>query len=102
MSNQGVTAHSIGLAEPCRFRKMKVRPNHATIRKMQKIELIREAKLFCLIPRRTRKSRLEASGVALIDDSTAFVEFDNLNQIARIDVSLKRSRRNGIWHTPSL
>jgi hypothetical protein len=69
---------------------------------MQKLELIREAKLFRLIPGRTRKSRLEASGVALIDDSTAFVAFDNLNQIARIDVSLKRSRRNGIWHTPSL
>ena len=70
--------------------------------KMQKLELVREAKLFRLIPGRTRKSRLEASGVALIDDSTAFVAFDNLNQIARIDVSLKRSRQNGIWHTPSL
>ena len=69
---------------------------------MKQLELIREAKLFRLIPGRTRKSRLEASGVALIDDSTAFVAFDNLNQIARIDVSLKRSRHNGIWHTPSL
>ena len=69
---------------------------------MTKLELIREAKLFRLIPGRTRKSRLEASGVALIDDSTALVAFDNLNQIARIDVSLKPSRRNGIWHTPSL
>jgi hypothetical protein len=69
---------------------------------MKRLELIREAKLFRLIPGRTRKSRLEASGVALIDDSTALVAFDNLNQIARIDVSLKRSRQNGIWHTPSL
>jgi hypothetical protein len=69
---------------------------------MKKLELVREAKLFRLIPGRTRTSRLEASGIALIDDSTALVAFDNLNQIARIDVSLKRSRRNGIWHTPSL
>jgi hypothetical protein len=69
---------------------------------MTRLELIREAKLFRLIPGRTKKSRLEASGVALMDDSTVFVAFDNLNQIARIDVSLMRSRHNGIWHTPSL
>jgi hypothetical protein len=69
---------------------------------MQRLELVREEKLFRLIPGRTKNSRLEASGVALINDSTALVAFDNLNQIARIDVSLKRSRRNGIWHTPSL
>jgi hypothetical protein len=69
---------------------------------MKRLELIREAKLFRLIPGRTRDSRLEASGVALIDDSTAFVAFDNLNQIARVDVSLKRSRRNGFWRAPSL
>ena len=31
---------------------------------MKKLELIREAKLFRLIPGRTRKSRLEASGMA--------------------------------------
>jgi len=69
---------------------------------MMKLELIREEKLFRLIPGRTRKSRLEASGVAVVDDSTVFVVFDNLNQIARIDVSLKRSRRNGLRHAPSL
>ena len=69
---------------------------------MKKLELIREAKLFRLIPGRTRKSRLEASGIALADDATALVVFDSLNQIARIDVSLKPSRRNGIWHAPSL
>lgn len=67
-----------------------------------RLELVREAKLFRLIPGRTKESRLEASGVALIDDSTAFVAFDNLNQIARIDLSLKRSLHNGIWLTPSL
>ena len=69
---------------------------------MQKLELVREEKLFRLIPGRTKESRLEASGVVLIDDSTALVVFDSLNQIARIDVSLKRSRRNALWHAPSL
>jgi hypothetical protein len=69
---------------------------------MKRLELIREEKLFRLIPGRTKKSRLEASGVALVGDSTALVVFDSLNQIARIDVSLKRSRRNGIWPAPSL
>ena len=69
---------------------------------MKKLELIREEKLFRLLPGRTKNSRLEASGVALVNDSTAFIVFDNLNQIARVDVSLKRSRRNGLWHTPSL
>src|SRR5918995_4245642 len=69
---------------------------------MKRLELIREAKLFRVIPGRTKDSRLEASGVALIDDATAFVAFDNLNQIARVDVSLKRSRRNGFWRAPAL
>ena len=69
---------------------------------MKRLELIREEKLFRLIPGRTKKSRLEASGVALIGDSTALVVFDSLNQIARIDVSLKRSRRNRLSPSPSL
>ena len=56
----------------------------------QKLELIREEKLFRLLPRRTEKSRLEASGVALLDAKTALVVFDNLNQVARINLSLKR------------
>ena len=73
-----------------------------TVSGLKKLELIREEKLFRLIPRRTVESRLEASGVALMDDSTAFVAFDNLNQIARIEVSLKRSRLNGFWLAPSL
>ena len=69
---------------------------------MKKLELIREEKLFRLIPGRTKNSRLEASGIALVDRSTALVAFDNLNQIARVDLSLERSRRNALWHTPSL
>jgi len=59
----------------------------------RKLELIREEKLFRLLPGRTKRSRLEASGVALIDDHTALVVFDNLNQVARIDLSLKRKAR---------
>jgi len=66
------------------------------------LELVREQKLYRLIPGRTVTSRLEASGVALLDDSTALVVFDSLNQIAHIDISLKPSRRNRIWHAPSL
>jgi hypothetical protein len=69
---------------------------------MQKLELIREEKLFRLIPGRTKRSRLEASGVARISNNTVLVVFDNLNQIARIDVSLTPSSRNGIWPAPSL
>ena len=53
----------------------------------RKLELVREAKLFRLLPGKKESSRLEASGVALVDDTTALVIFDNLNQIARIDLS---------------
>ena len=69
---------------------------------MKKLELIREEKLFRLIRGRSKKSRLEASGVACATESTAFVVFDNLNQIASVDVSLKRSQRNALWPAPSL
>jgi len=72
------------------------------VRHMKTLELIREEKLFRLIPGRTKNSRLEASGIALVNDSTALVVFDNLNQIARIDASLKPSPQNGIWPAPSL
>ncbi len=67
-----------------------------------KLELIREEKLFRLLPRRTEKSRLEASGVALLDETTALVVFDNLNQVARIDLSLKRRQSNVLLPAPSL
>ena len=69
---------------------------------MKRLALIREEKLFRLIPGRTRKSRLEASGVALIDQSTALVVFDSLNLIARINLSLKPSRANRLVQAPSL
>jgi len=67
-----------------------------------KLELIREEKLFRLLPRRTDKSRLEASGVALLDETTTLVVFDNFNQVARIDLSLKRRRSNVLRPAPSL
>ena len=66
-----------------------------------KLELVREEKLFRLLPGR-RSSRLEASGVALVDDKTALVVFDNLNQVARIDLSLKRRASNRLMPAPSL
>ncbi len=69
---------------------------------VKKLELIREEKLFRLIQGRSKKSRLEASGVACATVSTAIVVFDNLNQIASIDISLKRSTRNVLWPAPSL
>jgi hypothetical protein len=58
--------------------------------------------LYRLLPGKKESSRLEASGVALVDDSTALVVFDNLNQIARIDLSFKRRRSNGLAPAPSL
>ena len=68
----------------------------------RKLELVREEKLFRLLPGKTERSRLEASGVALLDDKTALVVFDNLNQVARIDLSLKRRGSNVLLPAPSL
>jgi uncharacterized protein YjiK len=68
----------------------------------RKLELIREEKLFRLLRGRTKHSRLEASGVALVDDHTALVVFDNLNQVARINLSLKRHASNRLLPAPSL
>jgi hypothetical protein len=68
----------------------------------RKLELIREEKLFRLLPGRTKHSRLEASGVALLDDNTALVVFDNLNQVARINLSFKRHATNALLPAPSL
>lgn len=67
----------------------------------QKLELVREEKLHRLLPGKTKESRLEASGVALLDDTTALVVFDNLNQVARIDVSLEPRKTNRLTLAPS-
>jgi hypothetical protein len=68
----------------------------------RRLALVREAKLYRLLPGRLESSRLEASGVALVDDRTALVVFDNLNFVARIDLSLRRSPRNALLAAPSL
>ena len=68
----------------------------------RKLELVRESKLYRLLPGKKESSRLEASGVALVEDTTALVVFDNLNQIARIDLSLKVRKSNGLMPAPSL
>jgi hypothetical protein len=68
----------------------------------RKLELVRESKLYRLLPGKKENSRLEASGVALVADTTALVVFDNLNQVARIDLSLKRRPSNGLLPAPSL
>jgi hypothetical protein len=68
----------------------------------RKLELAREEKLFRLLPGRKESSRLEASGIALVDDTTALVVFDNLNQVARINLSLKRRASNRLLPAPSL
>ena len=68
----------------------------------QRLELVREEKLFRLLPGRDESSRLEASGIALVDDTTALVVFDNLNRVARIDLSLKRRKTNQFIPAPSL
>jgi len=68
----------------------------------KKLELVREEKLYRLVPGRGKRSRLEASGVALVDDQTALVIFDNMNLVARVDVSLKRRNTNLLLPAPSL
>jgi hypothetical protein len=67
-----------------------------------KLELVREAKLYRLLPGQTKGSRLEASGVALVDDATALVVFDNLNQVARVDLSLEPRKANRLLPAPSM
>ena len=68
----------------------------------EKLELVRESKLFELIPEKKPDSRLEASGVALVDDSTAAVIFDNLDLVALIDLSLEPRKSNRLVPAPSL
>lgn len=68
----------------------------------RRLELVREEKLFRLLPGRKESSRLEASGVAVVKGARALVVFDNLNQVASIDLSLKRQRSNRLFPAPSL
>jgi hypothetical protein len=67
-----------------------------------KLELIQEEKLYRILPGKKESSRLEASGVALVDANTALVIFDNLNQVARVDLSLEPGERNEFFMAPSI
>jgi hypothetical protein len=42
----------------------------------RKLELVREEKLFRLLPGRKESSRLEASEIALVDDTTGVARHD--------------------------
>lgn len=68
----------------------------------EKLELLRESKLYKLLPGKKKDSRLEASGVALVDDATALVIFDNLNLIGAVDVSLEPDPKNRFYPAPSI
>lgn len=59
----------------------------------RKLELVREKKLYKLLPGRKKKSPLEASGVAVVD-GYAYVIFDSLNLVGMVDPSLKASSSN--------
>jgi hypothetical protein len=68
----------------------------------ERLELVREEKLYRLLPGQQKNSRLEASGVALIDDRTALVVFDNLRQVARVELSLEPRQTNRLLPAPGL
>jgi hypothetical protein len=67
----------------------------------RKLELVREEKLGRLVPGLKKGAPLEASGVALLDDTTALVVFDNMRQLARIDLSLEPRKANRLLPAPS-
>ena len=60
---------------------------------MKKLKLVREQKLYKLLPGRKKKSPLEASGVAVVDDYT-YVIFDSLNLVGKVDPTLKKNPEN--------
>src|ERR1700752_5282790 len=83
-------------------KKNKTRKSQKKQQDFPTLQLVREEKLYRLIPGRNEKSRLEASGVALYDDSTALVIFDNLNWVAAVDLSFKNQHANKLFPAPSL
>jgi hypothetical protein len=60
------------------------------------LELVREEKLHELLRKKDKDSELEASGVYVMDKSTCYVIFDNLNKVAVINLSLKPHDSNRI------
>jgi len=69
---------------------------------VSKLELVREEKLYKLLPGKKKGDRLEASGIALVDESTAAVIFDNLNLVGLVDLSLEENEGNRLLPAPSL
>lgn len=65
-----------------------------------KLELVREEKLHRLIPGLKKRARLEASGIALVDDATALVVFDNRHEVARIGLPLEPHAANRLLPAP--
>lgn len=67
-----------------------------------KLKLIREAKLHKILPDCDKKSRLEASGVVVVDETNCAVIFDNRKQIANIKLSLESHADNRLINVLSL
>jgi hypothetical protein len=63
------------------------------VTKVKKLKLVREQKLYKLLPGRKKKSPLEASGVAVVDGYT-YVIFDSLNLVGKVDPTLKKNPEN--------
>lgn len=57
------------------------------------LQLLREKRLAALLPGYDSDSRLEASGICVLDDQY-YVICDNLSQIAQLDPRLSRHQRN--------
>lgn len=59
-----------------------------------KLKLVRESKLHRLLPEMKKSSRLEASGVVVVDQSTCLVIFDNLHLVGEINLFLEPHKSN--------
>ena len=67
--------------------------DYREVTKVKKLKLVREQKLYKLLPGRKKKSPLEASGVAVVDGYT-YVIFDSLNLVGKVDPTLKKNPEN--------
>ena len=59
-----------------------------------KLKLIRESKLHRLLPETKETSRLEASGVVVVEQSTCLVIFDGRHRVAEIQLMLEPHKSN--------
>ena len=67
-----------------------------------KLELVREEKLFRLLPGRKESSRLEASGIALVDDTDGTGGLRQPQSGGAHQPLLKRRASNRLLPAPSL